>query len=252
MGRVGANEKDRSSGAVLHATKPIAPAGASVHRVRLARGARGIAVLYPAQGGGASASAEGASACYDRGRTRSRRPLAGGTPLAMAARAAAERRARRAATEGGSAMDLTSVAREVLEPLGYEVLEVSLGRAGGDRRLLVRIDRIDERAVSLDDVHRASRALGLELDRLDPIDGAYRLEVESPGSRRPLSTARHFERFRDLLLKVRTEGVTHLCRVRSVEDGSIVVEIEGETSPRRWRVADVEMAQLVEWPSAPR
>lgn len=149
-------------------------------------------------------------------------------------------------------MDLVNVARAALEPLGYEVLEVTLGRAGRERRLLVRIDRLDEQVVSLDDVRRASRVLGLELDRLDPIADSYRLEVESPGSRRPLITTRHFERFRDLLIKVRHAGVGHAGRVRAVEGDVIVFQIDGDEALQRWRLADVESAQLAEWPSSPR
>ena len=100
-------------------------------------------------------------------------------------------------------MDLAQAAAEVLEPLGYEVLELDIGASGRSRRVLLRIDRLDEAVVSMDDVERASEVFGLELDRLDPFQEPYRLEVESPGSQRPLVTPRHFERFSGLLAKVR-------------------------------------------------
>ena len=149
-------------------------------------------------------------------------------------------------------MDLTEAARDALTPLGYEVLEVSVGPHGRSRRVLVRIDRLDEQVVGVEDVRRASEAFGLELDRLDPIEGAYQLEVESPGAQRPLFTARHFERFRDLLVKLRTGGAQLSGRVRAVEEDVVVFEtVEGEP-PRRLRLDEIERAHLAEWPDSPR
>src|SRR5690625_168773 len=114
-------------------------------------------------------------------------------------------------------MDIAQAAIEVLTPLGYEVLELDIGSSGRSRRVLLRIDRLDEAVVSMDDVERASEVFGLELDHLDPFDGPYRLEVESPGSERPLVTPRHFERFSGLLAKVRAGGDTFRGRIMAVE-----------------------------------
>jgi ribosome maturation factor RimP len=103
--------------------------------------------------------------------------------------------------------ELIAIARDVLEPLGYEVLEVQ--SSGGKRTslVLVRIDRLDEQPVTVEDLERASRVLGLEFDRLDPIQGEYRLELESPGAKRPLFRQRHFERMLGLKVKVKVPGV---------------------------------------------
>jgi len=101
-------------------------------------------------------------------------------------------------------------------------------------------------------VRRASEAFGLELDRLDPIEGAYQLEVESPGAQRPLTTARHFERFRDLLVKLRAVGESLSGRVRAVEGDVVVLEITPGEPPRRLEVREIERANLAEWPDTPR
>jgi len=149
-------------------------------------------------------------------------------------------------------MDLTQAARDALTPLGYEVLEVAVTVRGASRRVLLRIDRLDEQAVSVDDVRRAAEAFGLELDRLDPFEGAYQFECESPGSQRPLATARHFERFRDLLIKLRTGGVTIGGRVRGVEGDVVLFEPADGSGARRLRLAEIERAHLAEWPATPR
>ncbi|CAN5719153.1 ribosome maturation factor RimP [soil metagenome] len=159
-------------------------------------------------------------------------------------------------------MDLHEAARDVLTPLGYEVLEISVssGRGGsggkgqGTRRVLLRIDRLDEEVVSVQDVARAAGVFGLELDRLDPYPDAYRLEVESPGAERPLVTLRHFERFADLLIKVRTGGETLTGRVRSVQDDRITLELVGGGDATTTTIAldAIERARLAEWPDSPR
>jgi ribosome maturation factor RimP len=123
---------------------------------------------------------------------------------------------------------------------------------GGSRRVLLRIDRLDEQVVSVEDVRRAAETFGLELDRLDPFEGAYQFECESPGSQRPLVTARHFERFQGLLVKVRVAGVNLSGRVRGVEGDVVVFEPVDGSEPRRMRLDEIERATLAEWPDTPR
>jgi ribosome maturation factor RimP len=149
-------------------------------------------------------------------------------------------------------MDLTQAARDALTPLGYEVLELAVTARGGSRRVLLRIDRIDEHVVSVEDVRRAAEAFGLELDRLDPFEGAYQFECESPGAQRPLVTARHFERFQDLLVKVRADGASFSGRVRGVEGDTVIFEPVDGAETRRLRLDEIERATLAEWPPTPR
>jgi ribosome maturation factor RimP len=148
-------------------------------------------------------------------------------------------------------MDLMAAARDVLTPLGYEVLELHVSSGRGPRRVLLRIDRLDEAVVSVEDVRSAAGAFGLELDRLDPFPDAYRLEVESPGAERPLVTARHFERFADLLVKIRVGGETLSGRVRAVDDDRLTVELDGGER-REVALSAIERARLAEWPDTPR
>ena len=147
-------------------------------------------------------------------------------------------------------MDIAQAATEVLQPLGYEVLELDIGASGRSRRVLLRIDRLDEGVVSMDDVERASEVFGLELDRLDPFQEPYRLEVESPGSQRPLVTSRHFERFSGLLAKVRAGSETFKGRITRVDGDQITFDVSGQE--RTLSTAQIDSARLAEWPSEPR
>ena len=149
-------------------------------------------------------------------------------------------------------MDLLEAARSVLEPLGFEVLEVKHSSSGrsGKSRVMVRIDRLDEGPVGVEDVSLASEVFALELDRLDPFDNPYLLEVESPGSERPLMTARHFERFHDLLAKVRSGGETFTGRIQAVTADAVTFTVDG--GERTLPLADIQGAWLAEWPESPR
>ncbi len=147
-------------------------------------------------------------------------------------------------------MDLKDAASEVLTPLGYEVLELDVSATGRTRRVLLRIDRLDEAVVTVDDVARASEVFGLELDRLDPFPDQYRLEVESPGSKRPLFTARHFERFSGLLVKFRARGEAFTGRVERVDGERVTFLVKGEEIT--FALSEIEQARLAEWPDTPR
>lgn len=147
-------------------------------------------------------------------------------------------------------MDLAQAATDVLAPLGYEVLELNINTKGETPKILLRIDRQDAGVVSVEDVALASEAFGLELDRIDPFEGAYQLEVESPGAKRPLKTQRHFERFHDLKAKVRVGDETFTGKIVSVGEGEVVFDVAG--TEREVPLADIDSARLAEWPDSPR
>lgn len=111
------------------------------------------------------------------------------------------------ASAGNSAQGrLELLARQVLEPLGFELLDVQVQNPGRHPTVVIRIDRLDEQPVTLENIEAASRAIGSAYDRADPIAGEYRLELESPGPKRPLIRPRHFERMLGLKVRVRGNG----------------------------------------------
>ncbi|CAN5748094.1 ribosome maturation factor RimP [soil metagenome] len=96
-----------------------------------------------------------------------------------------------------------------VEELGFEFVE--LETAGNRARpiLQLRIDRSDSepgRGVTLDACISVSRALEGYLDDLPELSDTYVLEVSSPGLERPLTRARHFQRFVGREIRVKTQG----------------------------------------------
>ena len=82
----------------------------------------------------------------------------------------------------------------ILEAQGYDVVRVQL-TGTGHRTLQLMAERRDGGAMGVEDCAQISRQVSLLLDVEDPIDGAYDLEVSSPGIDRPLVSMRDFERF---------------------------------------------------------
>lgn len=113
---------------------------------------------------------------------------------------------------------VTSLAESVATPLGLRVYHLEMVGSGNGKILRIFIDRTQPRAVdtaaetevieeddvsiessgdvnkvSLKDCSDFSKALSEKLDSEDPIEGAYHLEVSSPGVERVLVQMWHFQ-----------------------------------------------------------
>jgi len=153
-------------------------------------------------------------------------------------------------TEGMPSNQWEEMAKSVLSPLGYDVLEASL-KSSKNPILLVRIERKDEVPISLADLERANRALSAHLDSLEALlPERYLLQVESPGAERPLFTARHFERFVGLRVRVRSPQGNFTGRVGAVK-GDMVEFLLAKDEVRTLQLGTFK-ANLAEWPDRPR
>lgn len=85
--------------------------------------------------------------------------------------------------------------------MGYELYEVKFFSAGGKK--ILRVFAEGASGITLDECADISRSLGEILDEMDFVNGAYTLEVSSPGLDRPLVTPRDFRRLIDKKVQVR-------------------------------------------------
>ena len=128
--------------------------------------------------------------------------------------------------------EVAQLIEPTLRDLGFELVQVRLV-GGGRRTLQVMAEPADHaHGLTIDDCATISRAISAVLDVADPIEGAYALEVSSPGIDRPLVRREHFQRFAGLEAKVECEpavGGRKRFRgiVRGLEDDEVVVEEEG-------------------------
>ena len=93
---------------------------------------------------------------------------------------------------------LTDMIEAEAKAEGLELVRVKMMGGTSDPTLQVMAERPDTRQLTLDDCARLSRRLSEVLDALeaegrDPIPGAYRLEVSSPGIDRPLTRLRDYD-----------------------------------------------------------
>jgi ribosome maturation factor RimP len=96
--------------------------------------------------------------------------------------------------ETGVAARIAAAIEPALGTLGFRLVRVKVtGRDGGT--LQVMAERPDG-TFTIEDCETASRALSPILDVEDPIQGAYRLEMSSPGIDRPLARRSDIERAR--------------------------------------------------------
>lgn len=92
---------------------------------------------------------------------------------------------------------LTALIEPEANALGFDLVRVRLFGGGDDRTLQVMAERPDTRQLDIDDCSDLSRRISDKFDALeeagkDPIEGAYRLEVSSPGIDRPLTRLKDF------------------------------------------------------------
>ncbi len=76
-----------------------------------------------------------------------------------------------------------------VEGLGLLLWDVEYAKEGADYHLTVTID--SPKGVTIEDCERVHRAIDPILDEADPIEGAYILNVSSPGVERVLRTEAH-------------------------------------------------------------
>src|ERR1700730_1589452 len=96
-------------------------------------------------------------------------------------------------TEPGRAARVAAIAEPVLAGLGYRLVRVRISGAAGCT-VQIMAERPDG-TMAIEDCEAASRALSPVLDVSDPIEGAYRLELSSPGIDRPLVRRSDFDRY---------------------------------------------------------
>ena len=124
------------------------------------------------------------------------------------------------------------VAREDLE-----LDAVVRTRSGGTPLVRVTVDTPlvegagEQARVDSDTLAAVSRAVSAALDRADPIDGEYLLEVSTPGAERELTEPRHWKRQVGLPVRVKLRDGGHVSgRVRAADDVSATLETGGGTT----------------------
>ena len=134
--------------------------------------------------------------------------------------------------EASLRLDIRTQIRSIVEPTieaeGFRLIAVEIsGDTGGD---IVRL-YCDGPNFGIDDCATISRAVSPLLDVEDPMNGAYRLEVSSPGIERPVQSPADFERFIGYRAKLRLipgpERRRYSGTLRGLDGDFILIEVDG-------------------------
>ena len=85
---------------------------------------------------------------------------------------------------------------------------------------------------NIDELSRVSQRLSQLLDQNDVVEGAYNLEVSSPGINRPLKRPEHFKRFIGKRVRVRTRQLINgrrafLGQLLAADDECVAIDQDG-------------------------
>ena len=95
--------------------------------------------------------------------------------------------------QGNTVAEVTELVRPIIESMGLTLWDVRYVKEGASWFLRIFIDKNE--GVTIEDCENVTRAVDEPLDRLDPIESSYCLEVSSPGVERELVQDWHFESF---------------------------------------------------------
>jgi ribosome maturation factor RimP len=154
--------------------------------------------------------------------------------------------------EPGVAARVAGIAEPVIEGLGYRLVRV---RITGNQGCTVQImaERPDG-SMTVEDCEAVSRALSPVLDVADPVNGAYRLEISSPGMDRPLARRSDFERHAGHLVKIEMDVPIDGRRrfrgtIGNIDGDTVTIRRDdvaaGEATDVTLRIEDMSEAKLV-------
>lgn len=142
--------------------------------------------------------------------------------------------------------------RELLEPLvssqGLDLEEIAVDSVGRKRVLRVVVD--SDTGADLDRIADVSRALSAKLDETEAMgQGAYDLEVGTPGAERLLRERRHYVRAVGRLVRFQlAEGGELVARILRVDDDGVDLEVPGvkgrKATTRRLAFPDIARARV--------
>ncbi|MGB2579163.1 ribosome maturation factor RimP [Elusimicrobium simillimum] len=128
---------------------------------------------------------------------------------------------------------------------GFEVVDLIIQNQGSKKLLQFFVDK--EGGINLDDCEKASRLIDSVLEMENIIDGAYILEVSSPGIKRVLKRPEHFKKFIGERAKVMTKApienrANFTGVIASADDKQIV--LDDGTTQFTFKYEDIKKANL--------
>jgi len=159
--------------------------------------------------------------------------------------------ARPTPTQQRLADEIRALAEEVVAGTSYFVVDVEVRGHKGTRVVEIYVDGDD--GIGHDDLAVVSKEVGFLLDVEDTVDGSYKLEVSSPGIKRPLSVPRQYQKNvgRTLRVRYQTEESTQdeivVGELTDADDEEIELELSSNQRLRLPYTAVTEARVELPW-----
>lgn len=143
---------------------------------------------------------------------------------------------------------IAEIIRPSLEAMGFDLVQVQVMDGKKRKTLQVFAENRETGRITLDECAQASRTISTLLDVEDVMEGAYNLEVSSPGIDRPLTRPADYERHLGFDVKVETRLPIQGRRrfkgqLIAAQPDQITIRIDGED--HRLNLADIATARPV-------
>lgn len=126
----------------------------------------------------------------------------------------------------------------LLKSDSHFVVDVVVSLRSNPKKLLVILD--GDQGITIDDCAEVSRLLSGRLDETNLIDGAFMLEVSTPGLDQPLKTKRQYLKNVGRKVKVKTKSKTVEGKLSAVQENNIeVLEQTGSGKKKEERAIEI-------------
>ncbi|HFB55166.1 MAG TPA: ribosome maturation factor RimP [Hellea balneolensis] len=144
---------------------------------------------------------------------------------------------------------ILAMVEPLAQDLGYAVVRVRV-MAGNRATVQIMAERLSDRQMGVDDCAKLSRELSSLFEVEDPMDGAYVLEVSSPGLDRPLTDLSDFDHYQGYLARVELDRLVEGRKrfrghIAGVDGDNICLDLDGETDTTLIPFAWVAEAKLL-------
>ncbi len=156
----------------------------------------------------------------------------------------AEAHAAQRAKNAQIVQQISSELESVVHEAGLYLESVKTGR-GGTRMVVKVVVDLPEGpgGVDSDSLTEVSRAISKRLDDVDLVEGAYTLEVSTPGAERKLTEPRHFSRAIGRLVAFHLSDGTAL-NARIDEINGDILSLRSPQGPRSIELSDIASARV--------
>lgn len=139
---------------------------------------------------------------------------------------------------------VTPLCEKVAYELGYFIWDVDYVKEGTEWFLRIEIDKED--GIGIEDCEKYSRAIDPLLDEENYIEGAYRLEVSSPGIERAIKNDFHLSKCIGEVVEIKLFAAIEGCKLargtlHSYDSESVVLKDETEVIIPRKNIAKMNI-----------